>query len=81
VAAGLTPLAALRAATGDAPRILGAERELGTIAEGKLADLVIVDGDPSAEIRATRRVFAVLQGGRVVDRDALRARFATARAR
>ena len=75
VAAGHTPLAALRAATGDSARILGAEQELGTIEAGKLADLVILDADPLADIRNTRRISCVLQSGRVVDRAALRARF------
>jgi imidazolonepropionase-like amidohydrolase/Tol biopolymer transport system component len=75
VAAGLTPLEALRAATGTAARILGAERDLGTIETGKLADLVILDADPLADIRNTRRIWAVMQNGRIVDRAALRTRY------
>ena len=74
VLSGLSPLEALRAATADAARILGAERDLGTIEVGKLADLVLLDADPTADIRNTRRIRAVVQGGRVVDRDALRER-------
>jgi hypothetical protein len=68
VAAGLSPLQAIHAATGAAARILGAERDLGTIELAKLADLVILDADPTADIRNTRRIWAVLQEGRVVDR-------------
>jgi imidazolonepropionase-like amidohydrolase len=71
VAAGLTPLEAIRAATGDAARILGAA-DLGTIAVGKVADLVVLDADRMADIRNTRRIRAVVQGGRVVDRARIR---------
>jgi imidazolonepropionase-like amidohydrolase/Tol biopolymer transport system component len=69
VAAGLSPLEALHAATGGAARILGAEGELGTIEPGKWADLVLLDADPSADIRNTRRIRAVLEAGRLVDRE------------
>ena len=68
VAAGLSPLEALHAATGAAARIIGAEHDLGTIEAGKLADLVLLDADPSADIRATRRIRAVVLGGQVVYR-------------
>ena len=71
VAAGLTPLEAIRAGTGDAARILGAA-DLGTIAVGKVADLVVLDADPAADIRNTRRIRAVVQGGRVVGRERIR---------
>ena len=74
VAAGLSPLEAIRAATGDAARIVGAEQDLGTIAVGKLADLVILDADPVADIRNSRRIWAVVQSGRALDRAALVAR-------
>ena len=75
VAAGLTPLQAIRAATGDAARILGAEGELGTIAIGKRADFVLLTADPTTDIRNTRRIRAVIQDGRVVNRAAIRARY------
>jgi len=71
VAAGLTPLQAIRAATGDSARILGAEKDLGTIQEGKWADLVILDADPLVDIRNTRKIWQVVQTGRVVDRPAI----------
>jgi len=73
VAAGLSPLEALHAATGAAARIIGAERDLGTIEPGKWADLVLLDADPSADIRNTRRIRAVMQAGQWLDREALRA--------
>jgi len=71
VQSGLSPLAALRAATYEPARYFDALDSLGTIAPGKLADLVLLDGDPLADIRNTRRIAAVLTRGRVYDRPAL----------
>jgi imidazolonepropionase-like amidohydrolase len=51
VAAGLTPMQALQAATGWAAECLGVQHEIGTIEKGKRADLVVVDGDPLADLR------------------------------
>ncbi len=72
VRSGLSPLEAIHAATGASAEILGAEDELGTIEVGKWADLVILDADPLADIRNTRRIHAVVLGGQVVDRAAIR---------
>jgi len=71
VAAGLTPAQAIQAGTGGAARILGADTELGTIEVGKRADLVLLDADPLADIRNTRRIWQVVQDGRVVDRQSI----------
>jgi Tol biopolymer transport system component/imidazolonepropionase-like amidohydrolase len=71
VAAGLTPLQAIQAGTGGAARILGADKDLGTIEVGKWADLVLLDGDPLADIRNTRRIWQVVHNGRLVDRPAI----------
>ena len=49
VQAGLSPMEALRSATGRAARCLGLERSIGTVERGKLADLVLVDVDPLAD--------------------------------
>jgi imidazolonepropionase-like amidohydrolase len=62
---GFTNEQALRAATSDAAAALGIDDAVGTIAPGKLADLVFLDGDPLADIRATRRVKRVMRGGRL----------------
>src|SRR5213079_2902290 len=51
VAAGLTPMQALQAATSRAAECLGLKGEIGTIEKGKLADLVLVDGDPLKDVR------------------------------
>lgn len=66
--AGLKPVAAVAAATGNAAAYLGAADRLGSIEPGKLADLLIVDGDPSVDIGATRKVWMVFKGGREIDR-------------
>jgi imidazolonepropionase-like amidohydrolase len=71
VRGGLTPAAALRAATYEPARYFGALDSLGTIAPGKLADLVLLDGDPLSRIENTRRIFAVATRGRWYDRRAL----------
>ncbi|HEV2302239.1 MAG TPA: amidohydrolase family protein [Stellaceae bacterium] len=69
VKAGLSPLSALRAATGWAAECLGAERQLGTVETGKLADLIVVAGDPLEDVRILQeeaRVALVLKGGEIV---------------
>jgi len=71
VAAGLTPLAALQTATLNPAKYLHATDSLGTVAPGKLADLVLLDADPLADIRHTRTIRAVVANGRYFDRAAL----------
>jgi imidazolonepropionase-like amidohydrolase len=66
VSAGMTPMQALQAATGRAAECLGLETEIGTIAKGKWADLVFVDGDPLRDItllQDKRRIKRVIKGG------------------
>ena len=71
VQGGLTPLEALTAATGGSARALHVEAERGTIAAGKLADLVLVDGTPHRRIGDIERISRVFLGGREVDRQQL----------
>jgi imidazolonepropionase-like amidohydrolase len=66
VEAGLAPADAIAAATVNAASLLGLDRSLGTLQEGKLADLVVVEGDPLEDIAALRQVRLVVQGGVVV---------------
>ncbi len=68
VSAGLTPLQALRAATINPARYFNATDSLGTIAPGKLADLVLLDANPLSEIANTRRIQAVVANGRLFRR-------------
>ena len=67
VGAGFTPAQALRAATSDAARYLGLADSVGTVAVGKAGDLVVLDADPLADIRAVGRIHAVVLGGRLID--------------
>lgn len=66
VQAGLSPEEALAAATSEAASLLGLASEMGTLEPGKRADLVVLDGDPLADIEAVRKVQMVIQGGRAM---------------
>jgi len=66
VESGLTPAEALRAATLNNARALRQEANLGSIAVGKLADLVLLAGNPLDDVRNTRRIELVVRGGQVV---------------
>lgn len=68
--AGMTNLQALRTATVNAARMLGAEQDLGLIAPGKYADMIALDRDPTEDIRALRTISWVMKGGEVVRDDA-----------
>jgi imidazolonepropionase-like amidohydrolase len=71
VSAGLTPAQAIRSATIDPARFLGMDRDLGSIENGKLADLLLLSADPLLNIANTRKIEAVIVDGRVLDRKAL----------
>lgn len=71
VQSGLTPMEALQAATANAARFMGLEKDSGAIEPGKLADLVLLDADPLQDIHNTTKIHAVFANGHLYDRSAL----------
>ena len=65
---GMEPMAVLESTTRVAAEALGVDSELGTLEEGKLADLIIVAGDPLIDIRALTNVHLVMKEGLIVHR-------------
>jgi imidazolonepropionase-like amidohydrolase len=65
--AGLSPEEILAAATRGGAQVMGRSDELGTLEKGKLADFVLLDADPLADIAHLRRIFRVVKGGQVFD--------------
>lgn len=63
---GLTPMETILASTFWPARVLGAEKEIGTVAAGKLADIIIIDGDPLQNMWAMKHVVHVIQDGKVI---------------
>jgi imidazolonepropionase-like amidohydrolase len=66
VGAGLTPMQAILAGTKNAAELLGWEKDVGTVAPGRYADLVATKGDPIEDIRALEQVHFVMKGGVVM---------------
>jgi imidazolonepropionase-like amidohydrolase len=71
--AGLTSLQVLRSATSNGARALRLQSEVGAIAPGKLADLVILDADPIADLANLSHAYRVIKDGKVFDPVALMA--------
>lgn len=72
VDAGIPPADAIRIATLNGAIFLGRERELGSIEAGKLADMVLLAGDPTEDIDNAKRIELVIKNGTVVDRSKLK---------
>jgi imidazolonepropionase-like amidohydrolase len=68
VKAGLTPMEALQTATLNPAKFLGRTRDVGTVEEGKLADLVLLDANPLDDIRNTQKISGVVLGGQYFSR-------------
>lgn len=80
VQAGFSPLQALQTATINPARFFGRQKEVGTVERGKLADLVLLDGNPLDEIGNTRRIDAVIVNGTYLGQEDLRVMLAAAEA-
>lgn len=68
VRAGLTPMQALQTATINSAEFLGIEHEFGTVEQGKVANLVLLDASPLEDIRNTRKIHSVILNGRLLTR-------------
>lgn len=71
VSAGVKPADALRFATQNAATYLGLQKAYGTVAKGKVADLVLLDADPTKDIHNTTKISGVMIGGQYFDRQKL----------
>jgi imidazolonepropionase-like amidohydrolase len=63
---GMSPIDALKSATANDAELLGIAQKVGTLEKGKLADVIAVPGDPTADITATERVSFVMKEGRII---------------
>ena len=69
VDAGMTPAQALRAATWNPARLLGADKDVGSLKAGKYADIIALSADPLLDIHALRTIGLVMKGGTVLKND------------
>jgi imidazolonepropionase-like amidohydrolase len=68
---GMTPMQAIVAATRNGARASRGLNDFGTIEKGKLADVIVLDADPLADIKNIRKLSTVIRNGAVIDRDRL----------
>jgi imidazolonepropionase-like amidohydrolase len=71
VEAGLSPMAALQTATRDPARYLDQLKDFGTVEQGKIADLVLLEADPLNDIKNTKKITSVIVGGKLLARGML----------
>jgi imidazolonepropionase-like amidohydrolase len=71
VGGGVSPLHAIRIATLNGAIFLGKDRDMGSVEQGKIADLVLLDADPLADINNTKKINTVIKAGQVIDRSKL----------
>src|SRR5213075_1087653 len=67
VRAGIPPAEVLRMATWTPALVMGVDKDRGVIAPGKLADMILVDGDPARNIQDINKITTVIKGGKVYD--------------
>ncbi|WP_417623118.1 amidohydrolase family protein [Parasphingorhabdus sp.] len=67
VRGGMTPIEALAAGTIESARSLGMDADIGSVESGKLADLVVLDADPTADIRNSDKIYRVMLNGHLYD--------------
>jgi imidazolonepropionase-like amidohydrolase len=63
---GMQPIDALKSGTANDAELLGIAQKTGTLEKGKLADIVAMPGDPTADITATERVWFVMKEGKII---------------
>jgi adenine deaminase len=71
VEAGFSPMEAIQSATRNAAKFMGKLDTLGTLEEGKIADMVLLDANPLEDISNTRKINAVIFNGRIFDKEAI----------
>jgi len=71
VQGGISPLDAIRIGTLNAAIVLNKDQEIGSIEEGKLADLVLLNADPLANINNIKKIHTVIKDGKIIDRSKL----------
>jgi len=71
VDAGLSTIEALRAATVNPAKFLKKEKDFGSIEKGKIADLVLLDANPLENISNTKKIYAVIVNGKLLERKEL----------
>ena len=68
VESGLSPIEALQTATKNASECVGSQDSLGTVEEGKIADLILLEGNPLSSIANTKKINSVFFNGQYFDR-------------
>ena len=71
VAGGIPPMDAIRIGTLNSARFLGRDRDMGSVEEGKIADLVLLNANPLEDINNAKQISMVMKAGKIIDRSKL----------
>lgn len=71
VAGGISPIHAIRIGTLNSARFLGRDRDMGSVQEGKIADLVLLNANPLEDINNVKQISMVMKAGKIIDRSKL----------